>query len=105
MSIRLRSDDKTRPVMLQALRGIAEPTRVRAGCRVFEVFQSVDDPDALLLVEEWESRETMNAHIRSRDFRVVLSVIDTSSAAPGVQFDTVVSREGLELLTDLLSVD
>lgn len=105
MTVALKSDDETLAAMLQGLRGIAEPTRVRAGCRRFEVYQAAEDPNALMLVEEWESREAMNAHIRSRDFRVVLSVIDMSRDAPHVQFDSIVVREGLALLTDILTRD
>ena len=106
MTVELKAEELTRAAVLQGLRGIAEPTRVRACCRRFEVYQAADDPNALMLVEEWESQEAMNAHIRSRDFRVVLSVIDMSSETPRVQFDTIAATEGLAMLTDfLLSAD
>jgi len=106
MTVEFKVEDVTRAAVLQGLRGIAEATRVRAGCRRFEVYQATDDPNALMLVEEWESQEAMNTHIRSRDFRVVLSVIDMSSETPRVQFDMIAATEGLAMLTDfLLSAD
>jgi len=54
--------------------------------RHFKLYQTAKYPNAHLMVEEWD-REAMNAHSRSRDFRVALSVIDRSRETPGVQID------------------
>ena len=99
--VRLRTDDRTRSEILGSLLRIAEPARVRPGCLRFGVYQSAEDPDEVTLVEEWRSREAMDGHIRSADFRVVLAAVDLSSKEPEIRFDSVTSSSGLEYLKDV----
>lgn len=48
-----------------ALEGFIEPTRAEAGCIVYELMQNNDDPTDFTFVEEWESNETLDAHLES----------------------------------------
>lgn len=48
-----------------ALEGFIEPTRAEAGCIYYELMQNNDDPTDFTFVEEWESNETLNAHLES----------------------------------------
>ncbi len=40
-----------------------------AGCEQFEVFQSVLDPDRLVLLERWKDREALAAHAKLNETR------------------------------------
>ncbi|MCV0395123.1 MAG: antibiotic biosynthesis monooxygenase [Rhizobiaceae bacterium] len=55
-----------KPGSLDALRGpaaacIAE-TRKEKGCIAYELFESLGDPDKLVFIEKWETREDLTAH-------------------------------------------
>jgi quinol monooxygenase YgiN len=43
---------------------IAE-TRKEEGCISYELFQSLGDPDRLVFVEQWETREALTAHSKA----------------------------------------
>lgn len=57
-----------KPGSLEALREpaaacVAE-TRKERGCISYELFASLDDPEKLVFVEKWETREDLTAHSR-----------------------------------------
>ncbi len=43
---------------------IAE-TRKEAGCIAYDLFTSTTDPEGLMFVERWESREALSRHART----------------------------------------
>jgi quinol monooxygenase YgiN len=53
--------DKTRA----ALEAFIDPSRAEAGCVVYELMQNNADPTDFTFVEEWESDETLDAHLES----------------------------------------
>jgi quinol monooxygenase YgiN len=50
--------------LAQAMKARCEVSRQDAGCEQFEVFQSVFDPDKLVLLELWENQATLDAHAK-----------------------------------------
>lgn len=48
---------------------IAE-TRKEKGCLGYELFHSLDDPDKLVFVEKWETREDLTAHSKQPHLKV-----------------------------------
>ena len=96
-------DADQRAALLESLAAIEAPTRVRQGCRDWALYESIARRDNLLLVEEWDSEEAMNAHIRSDEFRVILAVIDASSRQPRIMIESTDSRAGLDYLQTVLA--
>jgi len=41
------------------------PTHAEKGCRAYALHRDVADPDHLVFVERWESREALDAHSRA----------------------------------------
>ena len=79
-------------------RSVTGPTSVQPGCISCKFYQDIDDPDSMLFVEEWSSREEYEHHIRSDTFRIILSLIDLSDEAPLFKLDTISKTEGLEAI-------
>jgi quinol monooxygenase YgiN len=50
--------------LAQAMKARCEVSRQDAGCEHFEVFQSVSDPDKLVLLELWKDRTALDAHAK-----------------------------------------
>ena len=48
-----------------ALEGFIDPTRAEDGCILYVLMQNNDDPTDFTFVEEWESDETLDAHLES----------------------------------------
>jgi quinol monooxygenase YgiN len=48
--------------LAQAMKARCEVSRQDAGCEQFEVFQSVFDPDKLVLLELWKDQAALDAH-------------------------------------------
>lgn len=48
--------------LAQAMKARCEVSRQDTGCEQFEVFQSVSDPDKLVLLELWKDQAALNAH-------------------------------------------
>jgi quinol monooxygenase YgiN len=84
------------------LRGLLEPTRVRAGCLACHVYEDVEDPDVLALVQEWASADDLERYLRSEDRRKLVAVMELASRRPEIWVDTIVTREGLERLAALM---
>lgn len=59
-----------------------------AGCEQFEVFQSVIDPDKLVLLERWTDQAALDAHGKLNATRAPL--------APGLRGSGVTEREDYE---------
>ena len=53
--------DETRKV----LEAFIDPTRAEDGCVLYVLMQNNDDPTDFTFVEEWESNETLDAHLES----------------------------------------
>jgi quinol monooxygenase YgiN len=47
------------------LTGFVVPTRGEAGCAVYDLFQSLDDPAHFTFVEEWTDRAALDVHSQS----------------------------------------
>ena len=45
--------------------------RKEKGCRRCDFCRSMEDENRLLLLEEWETREAMAAHLKSNHFMVI----------------------------------
>ncbi len=50
--------------LAQAMKARCEISRQDAGCEQFEVFQSVFDPDKLVLLELWQDQAALDAHAK-----------------------------------------
>jgi quinol monooxygenase YgiN len=50
--------------LAQAMKTRCEVSREDQGCEQFEVFQSVSDPDKLVLLELWKDQAALDAHAK-----------------------------------------
>lgn len=73
-------------------------TRVQPGCRACHLLTDIEDPRGIVLLEEWDTQEHLDRHLRSEDYRRVLAAIELSQEAPQIHFDTVATRGGIEVV-------
>ena len=89
--------------LLQVIRRMLEPTRVEQGCLGFRFYQDIEDRNAYTFIEEWESREDLEAHIHTESYRELLAVMDLLLAEPPqLDIHTVSQTAGIEFIEAVL---
>ena len=84
--------------MMQTLLSMIEPTAKKAGCLSFSVFCDIEDKNCFSLLEEWESRENLDNHMRSHRFSALLGTKALLCEPLKIQIHTVSRSEGMEAI-------
>jgi quinol monooxygenase YgiN len=100
-SVQIKVPPNRRDEILKTLSSMIGPTRVLTGCVSCRFYQDVENPNVLTLIEEWEYREALDRHVRSNDYRKILAAMDLASEPPKVQFCSVSSISGMELIKEI----
>ena len=92
MNVRLEK----RTELLQTLLSMIEPTGNGKGCLSCHVFRDIEDKNVFSLIEEWETREALNDHIKSDRFSVLLGTKSLLYEPQQIEIHTVSQSEGME---------
>jgi len=98
VTLRIKVPRDQRKNFLDTARLVVGPTQVQPGCISCRFYQDLDDPDAVFQVEEWETRKELENHIKSDQYRIVLSLMDMSEKPPEFKLSTISKTEGMEAL-------
>jgi len=90
-----------RQVVLDILRSVIGPTRVKSGCMDCAVYTDQGEGQTILYLEQWQSREHLERHIRSELYFRVLSAMELANEAPEIYFHEVSDTRGLEYIKAL----
>jgi quinol monooxygenase YgiN len=85
----------------QTLLSMIEPMGKEKGCLSSGVFCDMEDENTLSLIEEWETREDLDRHIRSKRFSVLLGAESLLKEPSEIQIHTVSHSEGVEVVNAL----
>lgn len=103
MTLNLILSPENKAEAITIIKSIAGPTSAVKGCAGFHLYREVGNDESLMLCEEWESMETIEHHIQSREFHKILAVMELAKSAPQISFNNVRAREGFELVERLRS--
>ena len=90
-----------RTEMMQTLLSMIEPVGKEKGCLSYDVFCELEDNHVFSLIEEWETREDLDRHIRSEGFSVLLGTKSLLAKPSGISIHTVSHSEGVEVVNAL----
>ena len=65
--------------MLEAAKGMLEPTRAEKGCISYELIQSESDPSVYAFLEKWESQEILDMHMKTEHFTTLIPKMEAVS--------------------------
>jgi quinol monooxygenase YgiN len=99
--LRLFPSPEQRHQVLELLRSVQGPTRVKPCCLASHVYEEEGCDGAILYTEEWDSEPGFYDHVRSELYRRILAAIDISKSAPELCFYRVSTAQGLELVDQL----
>ncbi len=102
LSFRITAPDEKRDDILKSLRSLVGPTSAEAACVACRVFQETDNPNAITFVQAWGSSEALQRHVRSHQYRQLLSVVDLSHTNPEIRLDEVSAVDaGIDVLASM----
>ncbi|WP_200329342.1 putative quinol monooxygenase [Thiocystis violacea] len=84
--------------VLKAVRALLEPTRVTPGCLGCLLYHDAEEPDAIMLVEEWTSQSELNRYLASDACKTLIAAMELSLQPPLIRFDEIASRAGIEVI-------
>jgi quinol monooxygenase YgiN len=85
---------------IEVFNALLEPLRVHPGLLSVGLYVEIDD-NGLLLLEEWKAYDDLTRHVQSGDFKKILAVMDMALEQPVIQFYTVSSSQGFDLVESL----
>jgi quinol monooxygenase YgiN len=86
---------------MQTLLSMIDPVGKEKGCLSYDVFYDVDGKKVFNLIEEWETREDLDQHIRSERFSVLLGTKSLLARPMEMKIHTVSHTEGFEIVNAL----
>jgi quinol monooxygenase YgiN len=87
-----------RTEMLQTLLSMIEPAGKEKGSLSHDVFCNLKDNHIFCLIEEWETREALDRHMRSERFSVLLGMKSLLAKPLEMNIHTVSHSEGAEVV-------
>jgi len=87
-----------RTEVMQTLLSMIEPTENGRGCLSCHVSRDIEDKNVFSLIEEWETREDLDDHIKSARFSVLLGTKSLLCEPLQIEIHTVSQSEGMEVI-------
>ena len=87
-----------REEMVEVFWTLLGPIRVEPGCLACGLYEEVGDGESLLYVEEWETAEQLERHMRSARYERLLAVMEISARPPVLRYRTASDSRGMEYL-------
>lgn len=85
-----------RTEVMQTLLSMIQTVGNERGCRRCQIFRDIEDKNVFSLMEEWETREDLDHHIKSDRFSVLLGTKSLLFKPPQIEIHTVSHSEGIE---------
>ena len=92
-----------RTEVMQTLLSMIEPTENGRGCLSCRISRDIEDKNIFSLIEEWETREDLDDHIKSARFSVLLGTKSLLFEPPQIDIHTVSHSEGKEAIDAIRS--
>ena len=90
-----------RQEIVEVFSSLLGPVRAEPGCRSSELYQQVDDGNVLRYVEEWETPEQLERHMRSARYERLLAIMEAAAERPVLRYDHIASTRGLDYLEEV----
>ena len=87
--MRMKVLAEKRKELSQAIGSLIGSIRTENGCQRCDFCQSMEDENELFLLEEWDTRENLNRHLKSERFRVLRGAMNLLQEPYEMMFHTV----------------
>jgi quinol monooxygenase YgiN len=97
-TVRMAIQSRKSGEALKILRSVVELCRDDPGCLSCHIYGDQEEKDVLVLEEVWRSKEDLDLHLRSDEYRNLLLVLEMALKQPEIRFDTISSSTGIETI-------
>ena len=87
--MRMKVLAEKRKELSQTIASLIGLLRTERGCQRCDFCQSMEDENELCLLEEWDTRENLNSHLKSERFRVLRGAMNLLQEPYEMMFHTV----------------
>ena len=94
--IKMNVRAEKRKELLQTFQSIVAQMRKENGCVDSNFYQNAENEDNFVLIEEWETRNALDDHLRSDLFMVLMGASSLLSRPPEIMIHTVSNSSELE---------
>lgn len=94
--IRMNVLSEKRLELSQTIASLSGFIRMEKGCERCDFCQSIEDENRLFLLEEWETRKNLMAHMKSKHFRVLRGAMSLLRDPYEMTIHTVFHPKGME---------
>ncbi len=84
--------------LTQTLLSLIDPVGKEIGCKSYSVFCDIHDRNRFCLMEEWETRENLDQHIKSHRFGVLLGTKTLLREPLNISIFAVSNLQGMEAI-------
>ncbi len=95
-TIRMTVPQGKRQEMLQTVSTLSGTVRKERGCLACDFYIDTENTDAFLLMEEWDTQEDFERHVRTTAFSTLLGAMTLLYERPDVRINSVSDRAGME---------
>jgi quinol monooxygenase YgiN len=92
--IRMKVFTEKRKELSQTIVALIGLLRTEKGCLRCDFYQSMEDENELSILEEWDTRENLNSHLKSERFRVLRGAMNLLQEPHKMIVHTVVAKKG-----------
>jgi len=100
-SLKIKVSHEKQQSALQTIRAILGWTCAQPGCISMTFYQDTNDPESMVLLEEWKDWASIENHIRSDSYRNILEFMELSSEQPEIKFNSISETTGMEVIERL----
>jgi quinol monooxygenase YgiN len=95
-TIKMTVPYEKRQEMLQTVSTLTGAVRKERGCRACDFYIDTENADSFLLMEEWETQDDFDRHVRNAAFSALLGVLTLLIKRPDVKINAVAETAGME---------
>jgi quinol monooxygenase YgiN len=95
--VKMNARPEKRKEILQTIQSIVAQMRKENGCVDSNFYQNAENENNFVLIEEWETRNALDDHLRSVRFTVLMGARSLLSRPPEVTIHTVSQSSELEI--------
>lgn len=104
-AIRMNLPVDKRKELVQTFHSLFGSIRDKAGCVSCRLYSEFEDDEALILIEEWRTKEDWDEHLHSREFAILLGAMSLARNPSAVEFKLIKQATGLKSLKAVRNVD
>lgn len=94
--IRMKVRSEKRNELTQTFASLIGSIRKDKGCKSCDFYQSMEDENELILLEEWDAQDNLQNHMKSGRFRVLRGTMNLLQKPYTMTFHTVSPPAGME---------